>query len=122
MATRLRRVRRYVSICAMTEHDTAQVELSGREHARIVIAEVDAALTEGRPVNPRVFERPAAKRAPSPGWNNDHVDFRSHSRAEQTERRAKYRRQRHERAGVPLGEPRQVRDKNSSRDGYGWGD
>ncbi|KUY63385.1 hypothetical protein WI25_28695 [Burkholderia cepacia] len=98
----------------------ALVELSGLERARILIAEVDAALAEGRAVNRRVFERPGVQQKPASEL--DRRDFRSLSPAEQQERREQHRRQRHERAGVSLGETGQVRDRGRDHGGHGLGD
>ncbi|WP_175891644.1 hypothetical protein [Burkholderia cepacia] len=80
---------------------------------RILIAEVDAALAEGRAVNPRVFKRPAAQQKPAP--EADRRDFRSLSPAEQQDRR-QFRAQHHRDA---TGTKWSMRSRSKSRGRFG---
>ncbi|QCP55137.1 Ti-type conjugative transfer relaxase TraA [Trinickia violacea] len=91
----------------------ALVQLSGPERAHMLIAEVDEARTKGRAIDPRVFERP--------GRDAPQTDFRTLSPSEKLERREQHRRQRFERAGVPLPESGKAHRLDRSRGGRGLG-
>ncbi|WP_230960360.1 hypothetical protein [Burkholderia territorii] len=92
----------------------ALVELSGVERARFLIAEVDAALAEGRAVDARMFERRVTP--PNHLSEPDTRDFRTLSLAERQDRRRQFREKLHHDAAIA----KATRDR-SRGGGYGMG-